>query len=378
MKITSNRKQFSDSFQIAAAVAATRDVKPILQNVKLTAKKDEVLLQSTDTEIGIRISLDFPEVSKNGEAILHSKKLRQILQESISDDLAIESSKDKVTVSGIGGSETWAFDTQPVDEFPNIEEFEENVYYEVPAAVLKTLIRRTTFATDNDSTRYALGGVLLEFADKKVTAVATDGRRMSVQEGGAEKTGDRKADKSEKSEKAPQTILPKRSLDLVEKALDNDDESVKIAVSENRVLFQYKNVTFFSRLLEGRFPKWRDVIPATEDKITLEILAGTLKSAVKRAAIAASERSPGVIFTIKNGEIELRADESEDGTSDISVPVAYEGEEFKIKFDPKYLVDYLNVFESEKNITLYFSKDDPLLAKTDDSHQYVVMPINMS
>ncbi|MCL2745110.1 MAG: hypothetical protein FWE67_14800, partial [Planctomycetaceae bacterium] len=91
----------------------------------------------------------------------------------------------------------------------------------------------------------------------------------------------------------------------------------------------------------------------------------------------ASERSPGVIFTIQKGEMKLRAEESEDGSSDIKVPISYQGEEIKVKFDPKYLVDMLGAFEDEKNIELYFSKEDPLLVKTDDNYIYVVMPMSM-
>ncbi|MCL2743812.1 MAG: DNA polymerase III subunit beta, partial [Planctomycetaceae bacterium] len=241
MKITSNRKQFSDSFQIAAAVAAARDVRPILQNVKLTAKKDEVLLQATDTEVGIRVALDFCEVNKAGETILVTKDFRQILQMSISEEISIENVKEKVTISGVGGDESWTYMVQPADEFPDVEEFKGEAYHEISASVLSQLIRRTAYATDPDSHRYALGGVLIEFTDDTITAVATDGRRMSVQDGGAEKFGDHKVETA---------ILPRRAFELIGKMLDKDEETVKITVTENLAQFQYKNKTFFTRQLE--------------------------------------------------------------------------------------------------------------------------------
>lgn len=365
MKISCARDKFSQAFQLAASVAATRDVKPVLQNVKIKVEKQDVLLQATDTELGIRIYIDGCEVLEKGEAILPTKRLNMILRESSDATLQIESDNDKTLVKGARSRFTLA--TQSADEFPDVEEFAETAYHEIPAKVFREMIRRTTFATDTDNTKYALGGVYLELIDDKVAAVATDGRRLAWQEGTAKCVNDHKVESA---------IFPAKALQLIERALNDDEEPVKIAVSANRGLFQYGRTVFFTRLVEGRFPRWRNIIPETDGKTQVDILAGALFSAVRQAAVVTSEKTPGVNFAFEDGKMELQAHGSEIGDSAVEVPIAYDGPRREIKLDPKFMADFLRVLEAEKNISLFVAPEEPLSVRTDDSYVYVVMPMS--
>ena len=365
MKISCARDKFSQAFQLAASVAATRDVKPVLQNVKIKVEKKDVLLQATDTELGIRIFIDGCETVEKGEAILPTKRLRMILQESSDETIQIESDKDKTLVKGTRSRYVLA--TQPADEFPDVEEFAEAAYHEVPAKVLREMIRRTTFATDTDNAKYALGGVFLELSEDKISAVATDGRRLAFQEGFGTCVNDHKVESA---------IFPAKALQLIERALNDDEEPVKIAVSSNRGLFQYGRTVFFTRLVEGRFPNWRRIIPETEGKTQVDILAGALFSAVRQAAVVTSDKQPGVNFAFESGKMELQAHGSEIGDSAVEVPISYEGPRKEIKLDPKFMADVLRALDADKNISLYIADDEPLMIKTDDSYVYVVMPLS--
>ena len=370
MKIQFEPKDFSSKFKLAASVAAARDTKPILQNVKAKAdKKTGVILQATDTELGIRILVGCDVVS-NGEAILPTKRLTQILDLTGEEQLTIESTDSSTIVSG--EKENYNLNTQSPDEFPNVEEFDESAYHEIPAKVLKEMIRRTTFATDTENVRYALGGVYFEMIEDNISVVATDGRRLAWQEGKGTCVSDHKVEAS---------ILPVRTLQILERVLHDksidDDDDIKMAVSSNRVLFQCKDVTLFSRLVEGRFPKWRTIIPQMEDA-PVAIECGELLRAIEQAEIATSESEPGVFFVFESGKLTLKGEGKEIGNSTSEVPISFDGAKKEVKLDPKFMTSFLKVFDAGTVLSIHLPPDnDPVKITADDGgYVYVVMPMS--
>ena len=370
MKIQFDPKDFSPKFKLAASVAAARDTKPILQNVKAKAdKKSGVILQATDTELGIRIHVSC-DVAANGEAVLPTKRLTQILDLTGEEQLTIESTDSSTVVSG--EKEKYNLNTQSPDEFPNVEEFEETAYHDIPANALKEMIRRTTFATDTENVRYALGGVYFEMVDDNISVVATDGRRLAWQEGKGTCVNDHKVETS---------ILPVRTLQILERVLNDksidDDDDIKMAISSNRVLFQCKDVTLFSRLVEGRFPKWRSIIPKMEDD-PVAIECGELLPAVQRAQIATSDLEPGVFFIFEKGKLSLKGEGKEIGDSTSEVPISFDGAKKEIKLDPKFMISFLRVLDSGTVLSIYLPPDnDPVKITADEGgYVYVVMPMS--
>jgi len=371
MKIQFDPKEFSPKFKLAASVAAARDIKPILQNVKIKAdKKIGAILQATDTEIGIRIRIDC-DVVNNGEAVLPTKRLTQLLDVTRDDRLFIESAENKVIFS----DEKTKLDlnTQEPDEFPNVEEFEETAYHEIPAKALKEIIRRTVYATDTEAARFALSGVCFEMEGDNISVVATDGRRLAWQEGKGNCVNEHKVETA---------ILPVRTLQILErvlndKSIDEDDE-IKMAVSSNRVLFHCKDVTLFSRLVEGRFPKWRTIIPKTDDDTPITVECGELLPAVLTAQIAITDLDPGVHFIFDKGKLTLTGEGKEVGESTFDLPISFDGPSKKIKFDPKFITSFLRVLDSGTLISIYLPPDnDPVKITADDGgYVYVVMPMS--
>ena len=371
MKIHFNPKDFSTKFKLAASVAAARDIKPILQNVKIKAdKKVGAILQATDMELGIRIRVDC-DVTTNGEAILPTKRLTQILDLTRVEQLTIASTDNSTVVSGT--NEKYELNTQSPDEFPNVEEFEETVYHEIPAKVLKEMIRRTLFAIDPENARYALGGVYFEMVEDNISVVATDGRRLAWQEGKGNCVNKHKVETS---------ILPARTLQILERVLhdrsiDEDDE-VKMAISANRVLFQCKDVTLFSRLVEGKFPKWRSIIPKTDDDTPVTIECGALLPAILQAQIATSDLEPGVHFIFEKGKLILKGEGKEVGNATSDVPISFDGPQKILKLDPKFMTSFLKVLDSGTVLSIYLPPDnDPVKITADDGgYVYVVMPMS--
>ena len=262
MKIHFNPKEFLRQFKIAASVASARDVKPILCHVKIVAdKRDGVVMMATDTEVGIRIRVD-ADVSKNGEALLPPKQFQQILESANDERLTLERTKTGIIVTGeYDGNEHWELATQSPDEFPTVDDFAETAYHEIPAKALTEMIQRTLFATDKESIRIALGGVCFENDGDSITAVATDGRRLAVQNMDGLCVGDHsfgwtKIDGENEREYFP--IVSDNALKLLKKILKDksvhERDEIKMAftgaVEKTRVLLQcnaflrYDGVTF--------------------------------------------------------------------------------------------------------------------------------------
>ena len=368
MKIKCDRAKLLDALQTAASVVPVRSPKPILQNVKLEVSKDTAILMATDLEIGIRIAVEGVEVEVPGSAVLPLSRFGPILRESPDKTLYLEADPQGTTVRG-DRSEFKLAGANP-DEFPSVAAFAESAYHEVPARFLKEVIRRTAFATDTESSRYALGGVLLELEEDKLTAVGTDGRRLAKMEGpaisvGGHATGDQT------------TIVPTKALTLIERSLSDADAEIQIAVQPNSVLVQSQRVTVFARLVEGRFPKWREVFPQRSDFQSIDIPVGAFFSAVRQAAIVVSQESRGIDFTFGSGSAVLAAQTAEVGQSRIELPIACDCEPITTVLDPRYMSDFLKVLDPEKTFRLEIKdSENAVVTSTDDGYAYVIMPMS--
>jgi len=367
MKFTFDREKLLHAFQTAASVAPARSPKPILQNLKLEVGKAGPVLIGTDLEVGIRIQLAGIEVEVPGTVLLPIARFGSILRESSDEKLDLESDDGKTLVRGQWSE--FQLPSENPDEFPDVTTFAEQKYHELPARFFRETVRRTAFATDNESSRYALGGVLLELGTDRIIAVATDGRRLAKQEGPATSV-----EGHENRETI--TIVPTRAMQLIERALADSDEQIRIAVRENDVLVTAGPMTVYSRLVEGRYPKWEDVFPRREEQSRIELTVGPFYAAVRQAAIVTSEQRRGVEFCFGNGKVVLAAHGAEFGESHIELPITYESPEIRINLDPRYLVDFLKVLEPEKTFTIEMrDAKSAAVCNTDDGYRYVIMPL---
>jgi DNA polymerase III subunit beta len=367
MKAVCEREKLLHAFQLAAMVAPSRSPKPILQNVKLDATLETATLMGTDLDVGIRIEAAGFEVEAPGSVILPRDRFGKILAESSDEKLRLESD----------GRKTWVrcqhsefqLPSENPDEFPSVLAFEEQKFHELPARLFREVIRRTVYATDTESSRYALGGVLVELSDHGITAVATDGRRLARQEGpatavGGHTTGDRT------------TIIPTRAMQLMERVLGDGEENVQLAARENDVLLRSGGAVVYTRLVEGRYPKWRDVFPRRDGMIRIDLTVGPFYAAVRQAMIVTSDQRRGVDFTFGGGKATLAAKGAEFGESHVELPIAYDGSEVSISLDPRFLSDFLKVLGAEEQIAVELrNAESAALCSTEDGYAYVIMPL---
>ena len=188
-------------------------------------------------------------------------------------------------------------------------------------------------------------GVLLELTANGLTAVATDGRRLARQEGPAKSVGGHVTGDN-------MTIIPTQAMQLLERALADNEDNMQLAARENDVLVKSGRATIYSRLVEGRYPKWRDVFPRREGMVKIDLTVGPFYAAVRQAMIVTSEERRGVDFTFGGGKIILAGHGAEMGESHIELPIAYDGAEIGITLDPRYLGDFLKVLDPEQNFTI--------------------------
>jgi len=372
MIIEINPKDFSTKFRLAASVTASRDSVPILQNVKIAAeRKNGIILQATDTEVAIRIHVDC-DVAKSGEAILPKERLLKVLDLTKSELLTLEFVEDKIVING-ENKEHYALDTMLPDEFPDIDEFGATAYHVIPAKALREIIQRTIYAVDSEAARFALGGVCFEMTGQVISTAATDGRRLAWQDCGGDCINNHAVEAA---------IIPAKTLQLLNKALGDksigDDADVKMAVTDSMVWFQCQEITLFSRLLEGRFPKWRNIIPKTEDQKPVIIECAPLLSAILQAQVTTTELDPGVDLSFDQGKLTLQGEGKERGNSKIEVPISFSEAPKTLKFDPKLITDFLKALDANTKVSIYLPPDnDPTKITADgDGYVYVVMPMS--
>ena len=368
MKITIQRETFLKAFQLAATVAPSRSPKTILQNVKIECTESACVLTATDMEVGIRVIVGDVEIETAGSAVIPVNRLSMILRESRDETLNINATPEKTIIKGKGSK--FELQAHNPDEFPDVSDFEAQDYYELPANVLRELIKRTLFATDAESSRYALGGVKLEMDGEKLVAIGTDGRRLAVQHGKIETIGT-------PTDTGASTIVPSRSMQLIDRILPDSDDKVQISPQANELLVRSPDGIFFTRLVEGRYPKWRDVIPKRDDGHKIEISVGPMYQSLRQAAIVSSDESRGVDFTFGDGSLVLSNTTAEVGESRIEMPVPYEGDSMTITLDHRYVADFLKVLQPDKTFT-FDIKDGEQAAycSTEDEYGYVIMPLS--
>ena len=391
MKVTFDRKKFAEAFALASSVAPRRSPKPVLQNVKLTVVNASEgvtsTLEATDLEISLSLSLNGACELPNGKpgcVLLPVEKFGQILRECSDERLSLTDDAGKQGNLFVSGARSqFTMPTVDAADFPMPKYVQAVGHFELTAAALKGLIRRTAFAADTESSRYALGGSLFEFAGGVLHMIATDGRRMAASNAPAKWSGTKEAPDT------GTTVVPERALRILERLLPDDATTVDVTVAANDVHFYFANscdsdgvsatggTSFCSRLVEGRFPKWRDVLPnwlKNATPIVLPVQAFT--SALRQSAIVTSEESRGATLKFSEGELSLAAQSSDAGKADITVPLEYAEADKSVTLDPTYVLDFLKCLLEGSPLELrLLDAESAVVFQSGDDYQYVVMPL---
>jgi DNA polymerase-3 subunit beta len=360
MQVQANRQELLAACQIAGAAAPTKDAKPVLRNLKLTARGMMATIAATDLEIGALVYVPV-HVGTEGEALLPAVRLVSILRECEAKDISLELGRNDCTVVR-GESASWELPADRLDLFPDVVMTTTGERHQVTidAATLKGMLKRVTFAVASiEHPRFgATTGLLWDCDGGTLTLAATDGRRLAIAKAVCA------------GSLAGKPVVPMKAIGLLERSLG--EGKVVVTSSSNDVAFEVGTVTIYSRLVEGRFPNYRQVIPQNPAH-KVEIPCGQLYRAVRQAAIMASEESVGVVCEFSHGKLTLQSNSAGAGRSKVEVPIEFSGGNVRISFSPKFLTDMLKVHDGEAVVSIMFTDEKlPTAFLVDESYLYVI------
>ena len=371
MKVVFNRAEFSGAFATAASVVTSRGPKTSLQNVLIDLENNAVVgtnLEQTVT-VGIDASIrgEFASVSPDMAFVVPAARVAAILRESTDENITLETKKSTLHIKSGGSS--FKMPLANVAEFPRMPYPEATTTREINQAELRDLLR-VDFCCDNESSRYALGGICLSMAEDTIT-IGTDGRRMAKVislENNGQKMG----------ESAP--VVPAVAARLAAKACGDSGIAV-ISCDNNSIVFYMGNVIVQSRLVEGKFPKWQDVFPSADaNEFYMESVAADFNSAVRQAAIACGADSRGVELSVESGKpLVMSAKTSDVGESRVELngdSTEWNGPPTAITLDNRYICDFMKRIRPEETIRMSLQNSEAAALFTAGRMSYVVMPLS--
>jgi DNA polymerase-3 subunit beta len=370
VKITIEVKPFSEALAAVAGIIPSRSPKPILQNFLFRVDPEAGSeLMATDLELSIRHRVLGVRADAKTTLVLDPRRFGAWLRATRDEQLDLHVDGEGGGVEIRGRSSKFELSTEDPDLFPTLPEWPLTPGHMVKAADLRRLIRRTAFATDPQSTRYALGGTLWEREAESLTLIATDGRRLALATAPAET--------AQWSDPGKQPVVHLKALRLIDRVIDDLDESV-LAVFDGdgrHVFIRTERATIVSRLVEGRFPRYQDVFPGRPVS-SVPFEAGTLLAAVEQASIATSEESRGIDFHFADGRLKVQSRAADVGAADIEMDVAFDGKPLTITFDGRYLAEALKTLEPDTPVDLeLIDEKTAAVIRTKDGYSYVVMPL---
>lgn len=368
MKAVAKRESLAEMVQLAQGVCPGRSARPILESLLLECQEDQALLMATDLEVGVRLEVPELEVEVPGKALLPGRTMLALLRELPDEKVRLESQGDRLLV--LGAQSEFQFPTPDAMEFPEVPHYEGESYHSFTARHLVEMIRRTEYAVEREGMRFNLGGVYLELGEDKVTAVGTDGRRLAQQDGPARRVGNHQPEED--------VIIPPRAVEIIQRVLarEAEDQEVKLAVQGGKIFLMTGVATVSGRLLDARFPKWREVFPKPPEKVRVELPAKEFGSATRQAAIVVDEKHPGILYTFTSGKLVLSGRGTAQGESRVELPISYDGEDVMVRLNHRFILDFLKVMGEEGTVTIrIWSSHQAVLAEAPDGYCYLMMPL---
>ena len=337
MKLSCEKRYLQEAAQTVVRAVSSRSTLPILSNILFEVGEDQALLSTSDLEIGIQRQLSLI-VEEPGSTTIPARLFNEVLNNLPETVVTIESGERELIQVTCENSE-YHLHGLPADEFPVIPEISATASVVLPQSLLRDMVRHTIFATSSDETRAILTGALLDVEGTLLRIVATDTHRLALRQGELPMEG---------PDTPTSIIVPARALNEIARLLTDDEEAeVGIHIAENQVQFRIGETTLMSRLIEGQFPNYQRVVPADYEKV-LTVNTALFRNAVRRCAIVAREDANKIIFRSSGQNLTLTAESQRAGRAQEEVAVELEGDPVEVAFNAQYLLEVLNVIDTEQ------------------------------
>ncbi|WP_461201466.1 DNA polymerase III subunit beta [Anoxybacillus sp. TBDG-1] len=375
MKVIIDRDHLVRSVQDVMKAVSSRTTIPILTGIKIVASEQGVTLTGSDSDISIESFIPAEEndriivdVIKQGSVVLQARFFSEIVRKLPKETVEIEV-KDQFVATIRSGKTEFHLNGLDAEEYPRLPQIQEENMFQIPADLLKHVIRQTVFAVSTSETRPILTGVNWRIENNELTCIATDSHRLAM----------RKAKVETESEAYYNIVIPGKSLNELNKILEESNEPVHIVVTENQVLFKTKHLLFFSRLLDGNYPDTSRLIP-TDSQTDMIVKTKEFLQAIDRASLLAREGRNNVVrlSTLSDKVVEISSNSPEIGKVVEEVQCEQvDGEELKISFSAKYMMDALKALEGAEIKISFTGAMRPFLIRPlhDDSMLQLILPV---
>jgi DNA polymerase-3 subunit beta len=360
MNIDIDTEQFAVEFQQATAFASARSPREVLQNIHIVVNPDGMFLNATDGFHSVRIkSSALTETHDTGQLLIPIERGGKMFRE-LTGNANIVVGEKSAKVDGDGCS--FSFPTANPDEFPSVETKEPRSHVEIPAGVLSRMIKETVYACDDGDSRYALGGVSFEHDGEKLLMVATDGRRMSKSEYHCQGKDDSLSNGT--------TIVPSRSLQSIARLLAKSESIARLAAPLNTITIDCGPIMVSVRLIDGRFPNWRQIEANRINGHQATINIGELHRSVRRAAVVTDIDSRGIDFEFSSDGLTVMGQGESSGESNANTNLLWNSETIVVTLDNAFVSDFCRSVDPESEVTIevasgkapvYLSNDEGLL-----------------
>lgn len=367
MRFSLQREVLLKPLQQVVNVVERRHTLPVLANLLALVKDGQLWLTGTDLEVEM-VARTVVEDAKDGETTIPARKLFEIVR-ALPDGsrVTLSHAGDKVTVQA--GRSRFTLAALPPNDFPSVDDVDLIERVRVPEAALKELIERTAFAMAQQDVRYYLNGLLLDLRANALRCVATDGHRLALCEaplpGGGAQT-------------RKQIILPRKGVLELQRLLEGGDRELELEVGRNHLRVRREDVTFTSKLIDGRFPDYEAVIPIGADQ-EIKVDREALRAALQRAAILSNEKYRGVKLDVSPGQLRLVAHnpEQEEAQEEIEAETRIDG--LSIGFNVTYLLDALSALREETVLIALRDANSSALVReaSNERSRHVVMPLRL-
>jgi DNA polymerase-3 subunit beta len=368
MKLSIPRDTFLAALQVVGRAVSSRAAIPSLGGVKLTTASGQLTLSATDTELGLTMTVSELAIETDGTLLLPGRLLGDVVRNLPGGEVRLALRPEQGDVELTAGSARFHLRTLSAEDFPRLPEFEGEVAT-LPAGPLAATIDLVARAASRDEVRPILTGVLLHAEGATLTMVATDSYRLSVKH-------------TELEQALPEPIeanVPARALrELARIIAQEGPDDVSISLARNQAVFQAGSVVLFSRLIEGQFPSWRQLIPESfEHEVRLP--RGELVEVARRVSQLAQRNAP-LRFAFAEGELTVAAETPEVGDASEALPAPYSGEPLEIAFNPQFLIEGLESVEGDELAIKLSSPLRPGLLQPvgREDFSYLVMPIRLN
>jgi DNA polymerase-3 subunit beta len=368
MKLTVSRETFLARLGIAVRGVSTRSAIQTLSGVMLRVENGEIELQATDMEMGIRVGVAATDAD-DGTVVLPGRLFLDVVRSLPHDELSLEYRSTQQDVELVSGSARFHLRTLPSEDFPKLPEPQPEGALTVPAGAFVDTIARVARAASRDETRPHLTGVLVSASERELRMVATDSYRLSVKETTLE----------EPLAGSLEANVPARTLqELGRIAQGGGSETIGVTALENQVVFSVDDVVLSSRLVEGRFPNYQQLLPESYEH-ELRIERGELLEVVRRISLLAQKNAP-LRLRFSDGALDVSAQTPDVGEASESLPVPFKGETLEIGFNPHFFREGLESAESDDLVLKLISPLRPGLIQSGDDggFLYLVMPIRLN